>query len=149
MICPADKSLIIDGTWNGFGDDGVVTNVEAGAFATLLTDSRRVPELVIVLKCEEASAFLRLIDSEATKVEFERLMLARTEANTKKRAEDRAIEEQNLHDGLKDDEEKTAEDKLEEVKQAMATWDDTRDADDEAADDEDPEKPNLEEMMVK
>jgi hypothetical protein len=52
MICPSERSLIIDGTWNGFPEEAV-TAVEAGAFATLLTESRRVPELVIMLKCDE------------------------------------------------------------------------------------------------
>jgi hypothetical protein len=149
MICPADKSFIIDGTWNGFGDEGAVSAVEAGAFATLLTDSRRVPELVIMLKCEETSAFDRLIDSETTKAEFEKLMEARTEAKSKLRVEDRATKEQELQDALKDDEEKTQEDKESEVKQGMAEWDEARDAEEEAADEDDPEKPNLEEMMNK
>lgn len=115
MICPADKGFIIDGTWNGFPDEAVGA-VEAGAFATLLTDSRRVPELVIMLKCEEATAFERLIDSEATKTEFEKLMEERKQAKAKQRTEDRAAKEQELQDGLKDDEEKTPEDKLAEVK---------------------------------
>jgi hypothetical protein len=149
MICPADKSLIIDGTWNGFGDDGAVSAVEAGAFATLLTDSKRVPELVIMLKCEEASAFDRLIDSEVTKAEFEALMQARTEGIKKLRAEERATFEQEKQDALKDDEEKTQEDKEAEVKQNMEEWDEARDTEEERADEDDTEKPNLEEMMNK
>jgi hypothetical protein len=52
MVCPSDKALIIDGTWNGFPDEAV-SALDAGGFSTLLTDSRRVPELVIMLKCEE------------------------------------------------------------------------------------------------
>lgn len=82
IICPSEKSLIIDGTWNGFPEDAV-SAVDAGAFAALITDSRRVPELVIMLKCEEQSAFDRLIDDEATKAEFDKLMQARTEAKAK------------------------------------------------------------------
>ena len=52
MVCPSDKALIIDGTWDGFPDD-VVSALDAAGFSGLLTDSRRVPELVIMLKCEE------------------------------------------------------------------------------------------------
>ena len=148
MICPSDKALIIDGTWNGFPDDAV-SALDAAGFSGLLTDSRRVPELVIMLKCEEQSAFDRLIDAEATKAEFEKLMQARTEAKAKQRAEDRAAKETELRDGLKDDEEKSAEDKEAEVKQGMTEWDEARDQEEEAADEDDPEKPNLEEMMAK
>ena len=148
MVCPSDKALIIDGTWNGFPDDAV-SALDAAGFSGLLTDSRRVPELVIMLKCEEQSAFDRLIDAEATKAEFEKLMQARTEAKAKQRAEDRAAKETELRDGLKDDEEKSAEDKEAEVKQGMTEWDEARDQEEEAADEDDPEKPNLEEMMAK
>ena len=42
-------------------------------------------------------------------------MQARTEAKAKQRAEDRAAKETELRDGLKDDEEKSAEDKEAEV----------------------------------
>ena len=82
MICPSDKSLIIDGTWNNFPEESVLA-LEAGAFAALLTDSRRVPEIVIMLKCEEQASFDRLIDSAATQVEFERLMKERAEGKAK------------------------------------------------------------------
>lgn len=148
LICPSEKSLIIDGTWNNFPEEAV-TAVDAAGFAGLLIESRRVPELVIMLKCDEQNAFDRLIDYEATKAEFEKLMELRRQAKAKQRAEDRATKMQELRDGMKDDEEKSPDDKEAEVQQAMKDWDDARDQEEEAADEDDPEKPNLEEMMNK
>lgn len=72
------KGLIIDGTWNGFAEDQVVAG-EGGAFANLLIESRRAPELVIVLKCQEKNAFSRLIDEKSIRAEYERLMKEREE----------------------------------------------------------------------
>ena len=54
-----------------------------------------------------------------------------------------------LTEGLKDDEEKSPEDKEAEIKAGMAEWDEARDQEEEAADEDDPEKPNLEEMINK
>jgi len=52
-----------------------------------------------------------------------------------------------LTDALKDDEEKTADDKAREVEEGMAKWEEDRDAEEEQADEDDPEKPNFEAMM--
>ena len=48
-------------------------------------------------------------------------------------------------EGLRADEEKTQDD----IDLDMAKWEEDRDAEDEAADDNDPEKPNYEEMVEK
>ena len=61
MILESNKGLIMDGTWNGFQEDQVVAG-EGATFANLLIESRRAPELVLILKCSEKPAFDRLID---------------------------------------------------------------------------------------
>jgi hypothetical protein len=73
QILDANKGLIIDGTWNGFPEE-TVQAADAAGFANLLIESRVAPELVITLKCKEEAAFARLIDTNAIKQEFERLM---------------------------------------------------------------------------
>jgi len=52
MILDANKGLVIDGTWNGFPEETVLA-LDGAAFATLLTEARVAPELVIILKCKE------------------------------------------------------------------------------------------------
>jgi hypothetical protein len=76
-------------------------------------------------------------------------MKERAEGKAKQREEDRKNKEQELVDGLKDDEEKSPEDKEAEIATAMKEWDEARDQEDEAAEEDDPEKPNFEEMMNK
>jgi len=85
MIMNSNKGLIIDGTWTNqipYGwratDEEKAAKKEdpadGTAFATLITDARRAPELVIVLDCKENASFDRLIDKAATKAECERLI---------------------------------------------------------------------------
>jgi len=132
LITDASKSLVIDGSWTAFGEDSGVTAVDAAGFAGLLIESRRAPELVIMLKCEEASAFERMIDAAATKSEYERLMTARNDARKKQRALDRATKATELEEALAADEEKSPDDKAAEVAEAMAKWEEDRDAEEDA-----------------
>ena len=148
MIISASKGLVIDGTWNGFPEEAVLA-LDGTAFATLLLEARVAPELVILLKCKEQAAFDRLIDAEATKQEFERLMKERAELFKKEREADRAAKLAETEDGLKEDEEKTPEEKAAEIKETMEKWDEDRDAEDEAKDEDDPDKPVLDDMMEK
>jgi len=67
-----------------------VVAVDGAAYAQLLIDSRRAPELVIVLKCDEQAAFDRMIDSQKIKTEYDRLMAERKAKREKQREEDRA-----------------------------------------------------------
>ena len=85
------RGLIIDGTWNNFAEELGVTATEGGAFINLLTEARRPPEIVVVLKCNEKSAKDRMIDDQGIKGEFDRLMEARNKRLAEKRAEDRAV----------------------------------------------------------
>ena len=143
-----NKGLVIDGTWNGFPEETILA-LDGAAYANLLTESRICPEMIIILKCKEAAAFDRLIDRESIKKEFDRLMKERAEAAKKKREDDRAAKLAELNESIVVDEEKTQADKDAEITEAMAAWDEARDAEDEAAEEEDPEKPNKDEMEEK
>lgn len=150
MIIDAKKGLIIDGTWNGFEEDQVVAG-EGAAFAQLLIDSRRAPELFIILKCNEQNAFDRLIDEKATKELYEKLMKERDERIKKEREEARLekLNELKEEKAADDDEEKTEEMKQAEIDEAMAEWDENRDTEEADNDDNDEEKPNFDDMMEK
>jgi hypothetical protein len=116
----------------------------------MLCDARRAPELVIVLKCQEAAAFKRLIDVDATKAEYEKLMKEREEAAQKLRAEERAAKLVEAEEGVAAEEEMSAAEKEATVKAEMEKWDAERDeAEEAAAEEDDPDRPNLEEMLAK
>ena len=164
MICPSQQSLVLDGSWRWTGDREkgeadhaeAVLSAEGGAFATLLAESRRAPEFVIELRCKEPAAFDRMIDTEATKAEYERLMKERAEGRKKQREEDRAAkltevtEAANEGAANADNPEGKQPDEIEaEIEEAMTKWDEDRDAEEEQFEEEDPDKPNLEEMLEK
>lgn len=104
-----------------------MTAVEGGQYAKMLCDARRAPELVIVLKCQEAAAFKRLIDVDATKAEYEKLMKEREEAAQKLRAEERVAKLLEVEEGVNAEEDMSAAEKEQAVKAAMDTWDTERD----------------------
>jgi len=56
----------------------------------LLFESRRVPEAVIIIKCKEKATFDRIINREAIRAEFNRLMEAREAEKKRIREEERA-----------------------------------------------------------
>ena len=147
MSMDANKGLIVDGTWNGFAEDSTIP-ADGPGYANLLIDSRRSPEVVIVLNCKEQESFKRLIDEEATKKEYDRLMEERTERIKKEREAARKEKEQEILDGQKDEEEKSPEEKKQEFDEAMAKWEEDRDAEEEANDEADEEKPDMEKMMA-
>lgn len=51
-ILQANKSLVINGNWTTLPEGAIETPLDK-----LLTDSKRAPELVIVLKCKEKTTF--------------------------------------------------------------------------------------------
>lgn len=104
LILESQKGQIIDGTWNNFPEDAVMA-LDGAAYANLLYDSRRAPELVVVLKCKEQAAFDRLIDAEATKLEYERLEQERIDKRAAQRAEDRIAKLEELEEVNRDNEE--------------------------------------------
>ena len=76
----------MDGCWRPKGEDAEYT------LPDLLKNSRRMPEIVIVLKCKEEVSIKRNFADieEELKAEFERLMEERETNRVKKREEDRA-----------------------------------------------------------
>lgn len=137
MILDSKKGLVIDGTWRDI-PEGALAHAN---LQDLLFESRRMPEIVIILKCKEEATFKRIINAEAIKSEYERLM----EKRAADRAEERVKAKAEFQATLDADEEKSLEDK----EQDMAKWEEDRDAEEEAAEENDPEKPNLEEMLEK
>ena len=93
-IIPAKKGLIMDGNWRPKGDDAEY------AIPDLLKNARRMPEIVIVLKCKEDVSIKRhMADIEDDlKAEFERLMEEREQNRVKKREEDRAAKKAELEE---------------------------------------------------
>jgi adenylate/nucleoside-diphosphate kinase len=158
MVCKKDKGLIVDGTWGGFPEETVAA-VDAAGFANLLYESRRAPELVVILRCEEATAFARMIDADATKAKYEEQMKELTEGMAKARAEDRAAkleevtkekhDENNALEPPPEGERLPAEEIEKAIQEVMEAWDAERDeADKDKLDSmEYPEKPDFEEMM--
>ena len=57
MILDSNKGLVIDGTWTDLPEDAVSQSLQ-----DLLFESRRVPEIVILLRCKEKSTFDRKVD---------------------------------------------------------------------------------------
>jgi len=130
-----DLGLVIDGTWRDLPEDTVVQSQQ-----DLLVESRRLPDLVIQLSCTEKSTFDRMIDKEGVQAVYEKQVADREEEKRKAREEDRAKKMEELKEN---EEEKTPE----EIEEEMKQWEEDRDAEDEAADENDPDAPNLERLM--
>lgn len=84
MIYDNSKGYIIDGTWRDLPEGAVQQPLQ-----DLLFGSRRVPEVVVVLKCKEKATFDRLINREAIRAEFNRLMENREAEKKRLRDADR------------------------------------------------------------
>jgi hypothetical protein len=128
---------------------------DGAAFAQFLIDSRRVPEVIVILKCTEENSLKRMIDEDGIKKKYDDLMEKRAQGFVDRRNEDRAAKLQELAEALaaaEGDEEKAPED-IEALKkeneETMAQWEKEREEEDKAAEEneEDPDRPNLEEML--
>jgi len=75
---------VIDGNWTTLPEGSIETNLDK-----LLTDSRRAPEIVIVLKCKEKSTFDRCIDDKKIRDEYEADKKKREAEILAKREEDK------------------------------------------------------------
>lgn len=167
MITESSKGLIMDGTWQGgwpenLEKDGKVllkefappaSKEEGAAYAQFLVDSRRVPEVVVILKCTEENSLKRMIDEEGIKKKYNDLMAKRAQATLEKRNKDREEKIKELDEAVKaaeGEEDKTPED-IENMKkeneETMVQWEKDRDEEDRAAEEDDPEKPVLEDML--
>ena len=89
LALQAEGGLVVDGTWNGFPEESVLA-VDGAGYANLLTEARRVPELVVILNCKEEASFKRLIDEEQMKAEYDALMEKRAQGMKERREKDRA-----------------------------------------------------------
>jgi hypothetical protein len=107
-IFDAKKGLIIDGHWTTLPEDTVSTSLQE-----LLSGSKRMPEIVIVLKCKEESTFARTIFKDKIKADFDKIMLKRKEDIEKKRADARNNEKNSKLEELKAGaDEETTEEKI-------------------------------------
>jgi adenylate/nucleoside-diphosphate kinase len=142
MIMDSSKGLVIDGSWRKVNEDD---KMDPEAFEKLLVGSRRVPEIIVILRCAEESTHKRLIAFEAIKAEYDRLMEVRAQERARVRAEERKKEEERLRAEAA---EKAESGEVVDVDGLLAEWDATQDAAEKAADEEGGEgKPNLEEMI--
>ena len=116
-LMDASKGLIIDGSWRKITEED---KMEAEAFEKLLVGSRRVPEIVIILRCSEESTHQRLIDFDAIRAEFDRLMEIRANERAKVRAEERQKEEEKLRGEAA---EKAESGEVVDVDALLAEWD--------------------------
>lgn len=143
------QGLIIDGTWNNFTEEitggGYVTAVEGGAFVNLLCDSRRPPEMVVILKCGDKQATTRMIDEKAIKTEFDRLMKVREDRIQKEFDEAKKQKETELQEELKANEELSEEDRNKQFADGMKEWEEAKKEEDPGEDD----LPNYAEMKEK
>lgn len=96
-IFDASKGLVIDGHWTTIPEEEALET----PLSELLLASKRMPEIVIVLKCSEASTFSRTIFEDKIKEEFDSLMEKRKIAIDKRRAEERKAAMEAKYDELK------------------------------------------------
>ena len=77
-ILPSSRALVIDGNWTSLPEETVSMPLHE-----LLFESRRTPEVVIVLRCKEETTFKRCIDEKAIKEKYEKIVKDRKEAKEK------------------------------------------------------------------
>lgn len=121
VFADTSKSQIIDGTWNGFPEE-LVTVTDGAGFVQLLADSRRLPEVIIALSCNEKKAVERMIDYKAIQKEFDDKNDAREAEITKLRDEAREAHSKTLDEEINANEEEGF-DKAKAYDEGMATWD--------------------------
>jgi hypothetical protein len=107
-------------------------------------ESRRVPEIIIIIKCKEKATFDRIINRDAIRAEFDRLMEARDTERKRLRDEERKAyyDEITVVPENEDEEAKTPE----EIEELMNTWDESRDQAEKDTDENDPDMPNYDAM---
>ena len=104
MIYENSKGYIIDGNWREI-PEGTISQ----SFTDLLFESRRVPEVVIILKCKEKATFDRCIDRVTIRDAYNKLMEARDNERQKLRQEERTAYHREITEVVEDAEPKTEE----------------------------------------
>jgi hypothetical protein len=139
-IIPVGKGLVIDGNWRSTGEDSSYD------IPDLLKSSRRMPEIVVILKCKEEVSIKRDFADceEEMKATFERLMEERRVGKVKARLDARNEKLEELEGA--DYEEMSPAEIEAKKKEDMDAWDETRDETDREEEENDDEKPDLEKM---
>jgi hypothetical protein len=101
-IFDSNKGYVIDGCWRDLPEGAVGQSLQ-----DLLFESRRVPEIVVILKCKEPTTFQRIIRYDEIKAEYERQVEDLRIKREQRKREARAAFEA----GLAADAEKAPEDK--------------------------------------
>ena len=130
----------MDGCWRPKGEDAEYT------LPDLLKNSRRMPEIVIVLKCkEEVSISRHMADIEDDlKAKFEKAIEDREAARVKRRQEAKDEKLKELDESppaVEDVEEPTPEQIAAAKEAAMAEWEQARDEQEAEEEENDDEKP--------
>jgi hypothetical protein len=99
-LMDASKGLVIDSNWREMPENIMPLH-------ELLLAARRVPEILVVLKCKEAKTMERKLYADKIKQEYEELWTLRREKREKERDEARPIE----YAKIDEDAEKTPEEK--------------------------------------
>lgn len=99
-IIAAEKGYIMDGNWRSTAEDAEYV------LPDLLKNSRRMPEIVVILKCKEEVSIKRNMDDcmDDLKAEFENRMKEREENRVKAREEARKEKQAELDEAEKDEE---------------------------------------------
>lgn len=120
-IIDVSKGLVIDGNWRPAGEDAEY------AIPDLLKNARRMPEIVVVLKCKEEVSIKRSLSDgeEELKAEFERRMEKREADRTKARQDAREEKVKELEEG--DYEEMSPAEIEAKKKEEMEAWEEARD----------------------
>jgi hypothetical protein len=99
----------------------------------LLFESRRVPEIVVILKCKEKATFDRLIDRESIRAEFNRLMEAREAEKKRIRQEERKAYEDEITAAIRAENDNESVDDIKdedtiqrEIQEKLQQWDEDR-----------------------
>ena len=147
LILDANRGLIIDGNWTTAPEEQALSG---DAFVEVLAAARRMPEIVVTLKCKEPASAERTIDYAAIEAEFDRLNEERKQAAEDKRAEDFKAMEEGLDTEIAEQEDPEEKKTLEAGKaEKIKEWNEARDQEDADAEENDPEKPDLAEMKQK
>jgi adenylate/nucleoside-diphosphate kinase len=138
-IMPAAKPIVMDGHWTTMPED-----LELNLPDTLV-EARRTPEVVIILRCKEASTFTRRIDDADIKMKYvadckkrEEEMKAACEKDRAEKLTEVEGENKNAEGMAEDDPEfKPVEELQAAIDEAMKAWDEERkDADAQALEDD-------------
>jgi len=99
-IIKAEKPLVINGNWTTLPEGSIETGLDK-----LLTDAKRAPEIVIILKCKEKSTFDRCIDDQKIRRELENDVKKREEAIKLRKETERKTKLAELTEEIKIEEE--------------------------------------------